>query len=191
MSEVAKKIEPLALFEADEEAGNIVQDVPVLDDMDAEYLIARIRQANEQYEKMEAWYKFQMAKAKELRDRTVEWAERNLRPYFDTVPTKGKKIKSYELRTGVLKLAKQDPKFDVKDEVMVPWLEENQQTDFVKVTKEAKWGDFKKTLPKDKDGNLMTVTAEDGSIQLVTEDGEIIPGVTVTPREDKFSVTIK
>ena len=185
MSEAAKKIE----FEDEEE--QTPEEIPVLDDMDAEYLLAQKRQALEQYEEMEAWYKFQLQKAKEVCDRTCEWVDRNLRPYFDTVPAKGKKIKTYELRGGVLKLSKQDPKFDVNDEVMVPWLEQNKQTEFVKITKEAKWGDFKKTLPKDKDGNLRTSTAEDGTIQLVTEDGEIVPGITVTPREDKFTVTVK
>ena len=62
---------------------------------------------------------------------------------------------------------------------MVPWLEKNGLTDYVKVEKKAAWGDLKKTLTK-------TATGE-----FVTEDGEFIPGLTVTPRPDAFQVKIK
>lgn len=168
-----------------------LDEVMVLDDASAEMLIRRIREAEEQYEKMEAWYKFQLSKAKELRDRTVEWAEACLRPYMDMVPAKGIKIKTYELPGGTLRLAKQAPKYDTTDEELVPWLEKNGQTDMVQIKKEAKWGDFKKTLPKGKDGELQTILDKDGIRRVVTEDGEIVPGVTATLRDDKFSVTLK
>ena len=186
MSE-ARKIELEEML--DDEDRNDAEEVAVFDDSSAEYLIWRIKKANEQYEKMEAWYKHQLQLAKETRDRTVAWAERTLRPYFDMVPTKGKKIRSYELRTGTLKLQKQEPKFEVNDDEMVPWLEAN-KLDFVKVTKEAQWGDYKKTL-KDKDGNIPLVADENGVMRVITPDGELVPGVTATVREDKFTVTVK
>ncbi len=158
-----------------------LQEVAVLDDASAEMLLARIREANAQYERMESWYAFQLQKAKEVRDRTVEWAERSLRGYFEMVPTKNSKTqKSYDLPGGKLVLKTQAPKFDTKDEELVPWLEANGMKDLVKVEKSADWSNLKKRLKLTPDGRAMA-----------TEDGEIVPGVKVEPRDPKFTVTVK
>ena len=164
----------------------------MLDDASAEYLLKRLRDAEEQYERMKSWYDFQKTKAREVYEQTRTWVESCLRPYFDMVPTKGKKIRSYELPGGVLKLQKQDPEFEVNDEAMCEWLEKTGQTDMVVINKKAKWGDFKKTLPKDKNGEIqMIINEEDNTAQVVTADGEVVPGVTATIRGDKFSVKVK
>lgn len=157
-----------------------MEEVAVLDDASAEMILQQLKKAEDQYERMKAWYDHQISNLKDIRDRTREWAETCLRPYFDMVPTTGKKIRSYEMPGGVLKLAKQDPKFTVKDEELVPWLEKN-EPEYVKVKKEAAWGEWKKA-------HNFAVSAE-GSI--VTEDGEVVPGVTVTAQEDKFTIKIK
>lgn len=165
----------------DEEAADELEEVAVLDDASAEIMLARIKEAEEQYERMAAWYTFQLGKAKEIRDRTVAWAEGNLRTYFDMVPAKETKTqRKYELPGGTMTLKRQEPKYDVKDEELVPWLEANGKAALVQIKKEAKWGDLKKELRVSSDGASM-----------VTEDGEIVPGVTVTPRDDKFTVKIK
>ena len=181
-------IENPAVESEDEE----LQCAVILDDPSAEMFIRKINEANEQYESLEAWYKHQLEKAKQIRDRTVEWATRSLRGYFNMLPPEvktGKKIKSYELKGAVLTLRKMEPKYTVDDEVMVPWLEKN-KPDMVQVTKKAKWGELKKTLPKDKDGNFLTVQNH-GCLELVDENGEIIPGVVAEPRDDEFTVKIK
>ena len=58
------------------------------------------------------------------------------------------------------------------------------------VKKEAKWGDFKETLKNEKK-QIRTVAAEDGTLQVVTEDGEVVPGIRAVPRADKFSIKCK
>ena len=174
MSEAAKDLEL-------EEEEVMPEEVPVLDDSDAEYLLTRIRQANEQYEKMAAWYAHMTEKAAEVRDRTVQWAERNLRTYFASVPTKKTKTQmSYELPSGKLVLKHQEPKYETKDEELVPWLKRNQMNSLVKVKESADWANLKKELKLSPDGKAM-----------VTADGEVVPGVTVTERDDKFVVTLK
>lgn len=157
--------------------GEDLQDVAVFDDASAEYLLRRIKEANEQYDRMEAWYTAQLKKAAEIRDRTVAWAERGLRSYLDMVPVKRTKTQiSYELPGGKLVLKQQQPKFDTKDEELVPWLKANRMTDMIQVKEEAKWGELKKTLKVSPDGKSM-----------VTEDGEIVPGIRVEQREPKFT----
>lgn len=164
--------------------------VAVLDDASAEMILEQLKQVEDQYEKMCSWYKVQMQRLKDFRDRTRLWAETCLRPYFDLVPTTGKKIRSYDMPGGTLKLAKQDPEYEVTDAELVPWLETNQLGGFVEVKKEARWGDFKETL-KDEKKQIRTVAAEDGTLQVVTADGEIIPGIRAIPRDDKFSIKCK
>ena len=171
----------LRAYEPDEELDQLEgQDVPMLDDMDAEYMLTLIRQADDEYQKMESWYTHMVEKAKEKRDRKVAWAENNLRAYFDIVPAKVTKTqKTYDLPSGKLVLKHQEPKYDTKDEELVPWLKAN-RPELVKTKESSDWANLKKELKVSPDGTAM-----------VTEDGEIVPGVTVTQREDKFTVTLK
>ena len=176
--------------EDEEVLGTGFEDVIVLDDASAEMVLRQLKDAENQYDRMKAWYDSQISKLKEIRDRTRVWAESCLRPYMEMVPTTGTKIRSYEMPGGVLKLSRQDPEYEVNNEELVPWLEANGKADFVVVKKEARWGDFKNTL-KDEKKKIRTVAAEDGTLQVVTPDGEIVPGVKATVREDKFSIKCK
>lgn len=155
-------------------------EVLVLDDASAEMVLRQLKAAEDQYDRMKAWYDHQISNLKDIRDRTRVWAEACLRPYMDMVPKTGKKIQSYDMPGGTLKLAKQDPEYEVTDDEMVPWLKQN-APEFVKVKEEAAWGEWKKA-------NKFTVT-DDG--KLVTEDGEIVPGVKATVRPDKFTIKCK
>ena len=123
-----------------------------------------------------------MQKAKEICDNTVEWATRNLQGYLGIVPARQTKTETkYELPGATLVLKKQQPKYDVDDATMVPWLKENGMAEFVKtkVEEKADWSELKKALTK-------TPTGE-----YTTEDGEFLPGLTVTQRPDEFQVKLK
>lgn len=178
------------LIEEEEDLQSGFPDVAVLDDASAEMILRQLKQAEDQYDRMKEWYDHQVSNLKEIRDRTRAWAEVCLRPYFDMVPTTGKKILSYDMPSGTLKLSKQDPEYKVTDAELVPWLKANKLDKFVEVKEEAKWGDFKETL-KDEKKKIRTVAAEDGTLQVVTADGEIIPGIKAIPRDDKFSIKCK
>jgi hypothetical protein len=166
-------------IEAEEEE---LQEVAVLDDASAEYMLKRIREADAQYEKMEAWYAVQLARAKKVRDDTVAWAESNLRAYFDMVPTKNTKTqRSYELPGGKLVLKDQEPKYEKADEAaVVAWLKQNKMDSMVKVEETANWAEMKKAMKVQVNGDTVC-----------TEDGEVIPGMKATIREPKFTVTVK
>ena len=166
-------------------------EVAVLDDASADMILEKLRIAENQYERMKAWYDVQIAKLKDIRDQARVWAEACLRPYMDMVPTTGKKIRSYDMPGATLKLAAQDPEYKPIDDELVPWLEKNKLSEFVAVKKEARWGDLKDTLKDAKTKQVRTMRDEKGELHVVTEDGEIVPGVTVTEREDKFSIKLK
>ena len=177
MSE-ARAIEPIE--EAEELTG--FEEVPVFDDASAEMILRRLKMAEDQYDRMAAWYDQQKKVLKDIRDQTRAWAENCLRPYMDMVPTTGKKIRSYDMPGGTLKLAKQDPEYTVNDEELVPWLKANKRNDLIKVTEEARWGELKK--------EIQIKVLEDGRIG-DNNTGEIVPGVTAVEREDKFSIKLK
>lgn len=175
MSE-ARKYEQEDLNEDQEE---VLEEVAVLDDASAEYMLKRIREAEDQYERMEAWYEHQKGKAKQLRDRTVAWAMRGLRSYFDMVPTKNTKTqRSYELPGGKIVVKAQEPKYDQDDKELVPWLKQNKMTDMIRIKEESNWKELKNLLKLAPDGKSM-----------VTADGEIVPGVKVTQRGEKMTVS--
>lgn len=162
-----------------EEEQEELHEVACFDDTSAEYLMRRIKEANEQYERMATWYEFNLKKAAEIRDNLVAWAERGLRSFLDVAPVKKSKTQiSYELPSGKLVLKQQAPEYTRDDDALVPWLKENGMTEMVKVKESANWAELKKKLKEGPDGTM------------VTEDGEIVPGVKAEEREPKFTVTL-
>lgn len=163
----------------DEEQEEQVQELVVLDDASAEMLMHRIKEANDEYDRMEAWYKTQLKRMKEKRDTTIAWAEGCLRGYFEMVPKKETKTQqSYQLPSGKLVMKQNGPTFDVDDATVVPWLRANGMEQYIKTTESANWAELKKTLKVAGDG-------------MATEDGEIIPGIKVTPKDPEFHAVTK
>lgn len=168
MSEIAREI-------LEEEEEQEEQDIAVLDDASAGMMMRRIKDANEEYDRMESWYKTQLKRMKEKRDATIAWAKGCLRSYFDLVPKKTTKTQqSYQMMSGKLVMKHPGPEFDVDDEITVPWLKANGLEQFIKTKETVNWVELKKVL---------TVTPAG----MTTEDGEIVPGITVTEREPEFT----
>ena len=163
-----------------------LDEVIVLDDASAAMILRRLKVAEEQYDRMKTWYDSQIKKLKDNRDGVRAWAEACLKPYMDMAVeaglTTGKKIKSFDMPGGTLKLAKQDPEYEVTDDELVPWLKANKRADLIKVTEEARWGELKK--------EIQIKVLEDGRIA-DNGTGEIVPGVKATVRDDKFSIKVK
>lgn len=157
-----------------------LQEVACFDDASAEFLIRRIREANDDYDRMAEWYEVQLARQRAKRDETIAWAERGLRAYLDLVPAKVTKTQiSYDLPGGKLVLKAQAPEYERDEETLVPWLKGNGLSELVKVKESANWAELKKTLKEGPEGTMITV------------DGEIVPGIKVIEREPKFTVSLK
>ena len=157
-------------------------------DMKAEWVLSKIRRirADQKKETDELarqmqFYQDQMDLIAKQADDDVSFFESMLIPYFaermDGGFTKSTKTQtSYKLPTGKLVLKKQEPEYERANEVLLAWVKEN-RPDCVKVTEAPDWAKLKKDL------TVNGVTA-------VTKDGEIVPGVTVFEREDKFVVEV-
>lgn len=154
----------------------------VTDDEKAEWCLKKIREKQEELAMWEEHYKKQLDGIKFRLNGDIDYLKVLLSKYFAAQQEAGctKKTKtqtSYALPTGKLVMKHQEPSYEVKDEELVPWLEKA-APEFVKVKKSADWASLKKSLAQFGD-------------HMITEDGEAVPGVTVTPRPDIFKVEVK
>ena len=157
------------------------QGFTVTDDSAAQWCMKKIKEAEADKEMWRKHYEAQMEKVNKAADETIDYFTAKLEEYFASVPHKATKAQeSYTLPGGKLIRKKQQPKFETDDEALVPWLEENFMGQLVKVKKSADWAALKKVCSVTPDGE-----------HVATDEGEIIPGVTVTQRPDIFKVEME
>ena len=157
------------------------EEFTVTDDAAAEWCMKKIKEAEADRAMWKAHYEAQMEKVNKAADESINYFTAKLEEYFANVPHKATKTQeSYTLPGGKLIRKKQQPKFETDDEALVPWLEENFMSQLVKVKKSADWAALKKVVSVTPDGE-----------HVATDEGEIIPGVTVTQRPDVFKVEME
>jgi hypothetical protein len=151
----------------------------VTDDQGAKWCVDRINEACREFDEINEWYQAMIKKAMAKRDATIDRMRNYLRYYADLVPMKETKTqRSYPITGGKLILKKQQPKFEVDDDTLVPWLKSNFMAHLVKVKESADWATLKKVVNVSGSG-------------VTTDEGEVIPGVTVTQRPDVFKVEME
>ena len=147
-------------------------------DAKAQWALEKIREARADRDTWVEWYKAQIQKITEQTDFDTMNLEHMLAEYFATVPHKKTKTQeSYSLRGGKLILKTQNPEYNLDDKTVIDWLKANKKAEYIKTKEELDWAALK---------------AATGVFEghIVTEDGEIIPGITVTDREAKFVVEV-
>ena len=147
-------------------------------DEKALWALKKIKEARDDRDMWVAWYKQKIEEITAATDENTANLETMLSAYFDTVPHKKTKTQeSYTLPGGKLILKTQNPEYKRDDKTVIEWLKNNGQEQFVKTKEELDWA------------GLKAVTAAFEG-QIVTEDGEIIPGIEVVEREPKFVVEV-
>ena len=166
--------------EEDQEEEQIHPAFIVDNDMKAEWCLKQRQNALDEKAKWKAHYDELFNQVAKKCDETVSRMEAMLESFLGlqhsggfTNVTKSGQIK-YKLPHGTLVLKHQEPKYDVNDELLIPWLKKN-DPDLVKVEEKSDWKALKKKV---------TVSGEG----VITTDAELVPGITVTPREDVFKV---
>ena len=102
-----------------------------------------------------------------------------LQHYFDTVPHKiTKTTESYPLPSGKLVFKAQAPEYERDEEKVIEWLKQTNGTEFIKVKESLDWAGLKKTV----------TVLED---KVITEDGEVVPGIKAIQRDPVFTVEVK
>lgn len=158
---------------------NIESEGFVIDtDSKAEWALKKIAEARSDRDRWVAWYQQKIKEITEQTDYDTMNLERMLAEYFAYVPHKKTKTQeSYSLPCGKLILKTQNPEFKRDDSTVIEWLKANQYNNFIKVEEKLSWADLK----------AATAVFEG---HIVTEDGEIVPGVEVIERDAKFVVEV-
>ena len=147
-------------------------------DAKAGWALDKIREARADRDRWVKWYEEKIAEIKAQTDFDTMNLERMLAEYFANVPHKKTKTQeSYALPGGKLVLKKQQPEYKRDDSRVIAWLKENGNNQYIKVEEKLDWA------------GLKAVTGVfDGNV--VDENGEIIPGIEVIEREEKFTVEV-
>lgn len=108
--------------------------------------------------------------------RTCNYYSNLLKNYTENQLTNSKK-RSIKLPNGTLSISKQQPTYDYEDETVINWLLENKIDDFIttKIENKLDKREFKKVIELDDEGNA-------------TFKGKTVPGLTITPKDDKFTI---
>lgn len=147
-------------------------------DAKAEWALQKIREARADRDRWVSWYEDKIAEIKEQTDFDTMNLERLLMDYFATVPHKVTKTQeSYKLPGGKLVLKTQNPEYKHDDKTIIEWAKKNGLAQYVKTEEKLAWQDLKDA----------TAVFEG---HIVTDDGEIVPGVEVTNRDAKFIVEV-
>ena len=173
MSELLREVEEEQEEQEEQEDHFIVDS-----DDKAEWCLSRIREAEEKLSKWKKHYADQLASIEKKTQATIDRMNYYLEQYFNTVPhKKAKTQESYLLPSGKLVMKQQEPEYEHNDDELVPWLKSN-HPELVKVKESSDWAGLKKQL---------IVFA--GSV--TDENGEVVPGVTATPRPNIFKAEVK
>lgn len=143
-----------------------------------------LRQIKEKQEELERWTEHYKMLSQQITDQInadIAYFEAQLERYFfhlmnDNFTKATKTQVTYSLPTGKLVLKHPDPEYKHDDETLIPWLEKN-APEFIKVKRSTDWDALKKTL-------ILNGT------EMITADGEVVPGITATPRPDVFKTSI-
>lgn len=147
-------------------------------DAKAEWALKKIKEARADRDRWIEWYSDKIREITEQTDFDTANLERMLAEYFETVPHKKTKTQeSYKLPGGKLVLKTQNPEYKRDDKTVIEWAKSSGFGQYVKTKEELAWSELK-----------ADTAVFDGHI--VTEDGEIVPGIEVVNREAKFSVEV-
>ena len=156
------------------------QEFTITDDQTADWAIRKIREADAELERMQAWYESQLKLVQEKHDQTVNFFTAKLAQYMSIVPAKDTKTtRKYALASGEMVLTKAKEDFSVTDdEALLGWCQVN-APELVRVTMKPAWSDIKKRMK-----------ATDGGIA-DTETGMIVEGVEIVTKPESFAIKTK
>lgn len=177
------------------EEGETKQVFRVQTDDQANWALAKLQRFQREKARIEAQAQEAEWKIKEWKQSSLLTVENEIRffeglliAYHRWLEAQDVAGKSYKLPLGTLKSTKQTTIIEVQDkEGLIAWAEEN-APELIKTEKSVKQAELNKLLKETKEkqnGKEVTVKAD-----VVTDKGEIVPGVRAEIRPDKNSVSV-
>ena len=155
-------------------------------DAKAEWALNKLREEKAEVSRIEMvcqnmieMYQAKIKRVQEQHDTRTSYLKSQLQQYFETVPHKATKTQeTYQLPSGRLKRKFGGLDYIRDETVLLEWVKANGgQEDFVQVKESVKWAELKKTI---------TVKGNDA----IDCDGEVIPGIKVETKPDKFEIEL-
>lgn len=173
----------------DEELGQTKDKWQITDDSKADWALEKIAAIDADYRRKEmvvqnkiADLQQWLAREKAQTEQQRSFFEAKLKEYFDALPDdtikKTKTQKIYKLPSGTLRLKQQQPEFKRNDEKLLQWVKANKPR-LVKIKESVDWASLKELI----------AIYKESAIDIQT--GEVIDGIEVVDREDKFEVEVK
>jgi len=130
--------------------------------------------ANNEADRIKFWLEEETKKLKE----DIEFFTYLLQEYHQDELKKDKKAKTIKLPYGTLKMRKQQPEYQRDDKIILDWVKNNKEEMLIPQEPKLNWSELKK--------NIKSVKGK----AIDSDTGEIIPGITIIDRSDKFSVDV-
>jgi hypothetical protein len=154
-------------------------------DLEADWALDKIREEQAEYRRFEmvvnekiAQLQMALSKKKDSMESSVSFFRGMLQAYFGKVPHKSTKTQeTYSLPSGKLVLKSQKPEFIRDEKTLTAWVEQS-APEFLKINKITDWEGLKEVIKTS--GN-----------NAISQDGEVIPGITIKERPKKFEVVVE
>lgn len=151
----------------------------VTNDATAEWALNKIANLKKDTQKWKEHYDHLFETINKQNEESIAYFTGLLRKYFEEVPHHTTKTsESYALPSGTLMLKQQEPTFERDEDKLIGWLKNNNQMELIKIKESVDWAAMKKQL-----------VFSDG-LAFDAETGEVVDGIKVVEREDKFDVKI-
>jgi len=157
----------------------------IQDDQQANWALRKVRQFQQQQKENNALAESEIEKIQEWNDQENTKAQHSI-DYFQGLLARyamdkrkdDPKFKTLKLPNGKIRFAKQQPKFNYNDDEIIDALKQSNRTDLINTKETPNKAEIKKRF--EVNGNSL----------VDPETGEIIPGVSVEHRDEKFSVEV-
>ena len=159
-------------------------------DRDANYALAVIRQERLEMARNQRQYDDEVKRIASRpealnapRQSRIAYYESALRAFLDAQDIKRTKsgLRSLSFINGKVSIKPQDPEFERDEKKLGQWFHDSGMSGYYETQYKPKWGDFKREYR-----DHITYMS-DGAVCM---DGEIITGVVVVEREEKFTVEV-
>lgn len=152
----------------------------------AEWALSKIREAQEEHDRLMALVDKQQAALDDRRaqidrqlERDTEYLKYLLAAYMNSVKCKSTKTQdTYQLLSAKLVRKHAALDFDVDSTKLAAWLQQNGHTALVKTEVKPMWAEVKKLLSGDPTTGAVTLA----------DTGELVEGITANQTAEKFSI---
>ena len=154
-------------------------------DLKADWCLDKIREEQAEINRFEMVVNAKIEQMKESlesfkkqKQNSIDLFQSKLCDYMYTLDVKPTKTgnKAYKLPSGTLAIKKQQPEFVRDEKELLKFVKENDYKEFLKVKESADWASIKKK-----------VDIVGGNVLI---DGQVIQGVSIVERSDKFEVKV-